>query len=149
MGPNTRVGGTPFPGTRGSLPPLARKGQRQRGLRWRAAIALTVEAERPCCILRWQHSGTTGTDAYRAARFVATAVLTGAYQLGPARNGVARVVDMVKGSPPLRSVAVDWFGDYRPGRWVWSLIQVEPLNPPQLVRGQQRMVSRRNGSSAG
>ncbi len=66
-----------------------------------------------------------------------TAILQGAYRLGEMRGGLARVVDIVDGSPPQRAVAIDGFGDYREGRWAWRLHQVVTLDPPLAVKGKQ------------
>ena len=36
-----------------------------------------------------------------------------------------------------RLVAVDEWGDFGPGRWLWFLRDVEPVDPPVPVRGHQ------------
>ena len=45
-----------------------------------------------------------------------------------------------RGNPPLEewwAHPLDGFGDYRPGRWIWSLANVVPVEPPIAVKGRQ------------
>ena len=62
---------------------------------------------------------------------VCTAILDHAAQVnGPENNGQVTV----DGN---RLVAVDEWGDFGPGRWLWFLRDVEPVDPPVPARGHQ------------
>ena len=63
---------------------------------------------------------------------VCTAVLDHTAQVtGPEHNGQVTVAG--NGHP----VPVDEWGDFSPGRWLWFLRDVEPVDPPVPARGRQ------------
>ncbi|WP_068437016.1 ASCH domain-containing protein [Magnetospirillum sp. XM-1] len=64
---------------------------------------------------------------------VATAVLTGAYQLGDG----GQVVQRRGTGPQYLTLKTDHFGDYTPGRWAWLLTDVQPLATPIPAKGKQ------------
>ena len=62
---------------------------------------------------------------------VCTAILDHAARVtGPERNGQVTVAGN-------QVVAVDEWGDFGPGRWLWFLRDVEPVDPPVPARGHQ------------
>ena len=62
---------------------------------------------------------------------VCTAILDHAAQVnGPEHNGQATVTGNHR-------VKIDEWGDFGPGRWLWFLRDVEPVDPPVPARGHQ------------
>ena len=62
---------------------------------------------------------------------VCTAILDHAARVtGPEQNGQVTVARK-------HLVAVDEWGDFGPGRWLWFLRDVEPVDPPVPARGHQ------------
>lgn len=78
---------------------------------------------------------------------VCTAVLDAVFQVGERAEGTAvpsaSIVARMEGRPypPCFTVRYDDFGDYRPGRWAWSLVDVRPLTPPIKAIGRQGLFS--------
>lgn len=74
---------------------------------------------------------------------VATATLTGAFQLGEPAEGTARPAMSVtrrmisRPFPECFTVKVDEWGDYSPGRWAWLFQNVKAITPPVPVIGRQ------------
>jgi len=67
-----------------------------------------------------------------------SAVLAGAYRVGEeTAAGHAAVIAMVPGSPAVAAIDTDPFGDFSPGRWVWRLREIVPVEPPVPARGHQ------------
>ena len=62
---------------------------------------------------------------------VCTAILDHAGRVhGAERNGLVTVDGNYQ-------ITVDAWGDFGPGRWLWFLRDVEPVDPPVPVRGRQ------------
>ena len=62
---------------------------------------------------------------------VCTAILDHAARVtGPEHNGQVTVANK-------RWVKIDEWGDFGPGRWLWFLRDVEPVDPPAPARGRQ------------
>lgn len=73
-------------------------------------------------------------------KVLGTARLAGAYQVARYNEATLRVTIGANqnGSAPMPPVtAVDRFGDYRPGRWLYWLVDVEPFATPVPARGHQ------------
>lgn len=76
---------------------------------------------------------------------VAVARLTGAYRVASWTPGSSNIVigASVPGSEPLASIELRGdeahFGEFGPGRWLWWLTDVTPLDPPTPARGHQRL----------
>jgi len=76
---------------------------------------------------------------------VAIATLAGAYQVAASMPEADRVSisNSVPGAPPLMTLDLRpnerLFGDYRPGRWLWRLDGLVPIEPPVPARGHQRL----------
>lgn len=71
---------------------------------------------------------------------VCTAVLAGAYQCGPTRDGCAALLNVTWGSQTAlvhAGVPVDEFGDYASGRWAWLLTNIEEFDVPIPATGHQ------------
>lgn len=74
---------------------------------------------------------------------VCVATLVGAYEVAEWHPGadIVGVRRTVAGSPPLAEITLrpgEWrYGDYRPGRWLWMLGDVEVLDVPVPATGQQ------------
>jgi len=79
----------------------------------------------------WQQSLPRGV-------ILLTATVAGAYQIeSVSQFGDAFIGKSVEGSPYLKSFVIDHFGDYTPGRWVWKLEDVSPVDPPVPFKGKQ------------
>lgn len=74
-----------------------------------------------------------------------TAVLAGAYEVGglPSQNGMISVARAAPRSMELQSIELNrneaHFGNYLPGRWLWKLVDIEPLIQPAPAVGRQRL----------
>lgn len=76
---------------------------------------------------------------------VAVSRIAGCYRVGSWTPGTTHIeIDAsVTGSQPLTSIELRGdealFGNFGPGRWLWSLDNVTPFNPPVPARGHQRL----------
>lgn len=78
-------------------------------------------------------------------KVVATAVLYEAVQVEsvvqryrPAEPGNVTEFAVVRSADgERRELAVDPWGDYREGRWLWRLSDIQPVDPPVPARGKQ------------
>jgi hypothetical protein len=68
---------------------------------------------------------------------VCTAVLAGAYRVGGSSPLTFSLDLRLPRSADLPTLAVDAWGDFSPGRWLWLLTEVEKLNPLIAARGAQ------------
>ena len=71
---------------------------------------------------------------------VATARVVGGYRVRNVENGFAYCdhgPSRDNFTTMARSLPVDLFGDFSPGRWLWELEDVQPLDPPVPARGRQ------------
>lgn len=67
-----------------------------------------------------------------------TATLAGAYQVAPLDSSRVRIIYSLPGSAdPNRFIAIDPYGDFSSGRWIWALTDVETLIKPIPVTGRQ------------
>ena len=64
---------------------------------------------------------------------VATALLSNTYQVK------IRTGERVSLAGASHQLVADAYGDFSPGRWLWMLADVERLEPPFPVSGQQRL----------
>lgn len=79
-----------------------------------------------------------GIEELPMGAVVCTAILAGAYRVGPSRVGTGlRIIAALPGSREMAVISADEFGDYSDGRWAWLLADVARLRQPVPARGAQ------------
>jgi hypothetical protein len=118
--------------TRSWPPPRAALGRQlaiHAGKRIAPPVALHPDTETAIANLygeRWRHKVPTGA-------VLAVARLVSAGQVMGVDGEIA-----VFGSGSVNRIAIDPYGDFGPGRWLWMLEEVEPIEP-QTATGAQRL----------
>ena len=81
--------------------------------------------------------GPDWQDGLPLGAVVATARLTGCFRVtGWKGDREPRLAGYGERTPDVRT---DAYGDFRPGRWLWTLEEVEKLDPPVPARGFQSL----------
>ena len=87
------------------------------------------------------------TDEYRPFNEAAARHLGPGWEVRVPKGAVVAIATLDSAKPFLAcyedqlEVEEALFGEYGPGRWMWRLKDVEPLDPPMPARGRQRIWS--------